>query len=68
MSAKKFLLYSWEPTLPINIKLDLVDAERKAQWQTIFKETFDAVLSTAIFIREKVHQTSGENIPHAQAK
>ena len=27
-----------------------------------------AILSTATFFREKGHQTSGENIPHAQAK
>ena len=41
----------------------MVDADRKAQWQTI-----STALSTATFFREKVHQTSGENIPHAQAK
>ena len=38
-------------------------ADRKAQWQTI-----STALSTATFFREKVHQTSGEKIPHAQAK
>ena len=58
-----FLSYCWEPTLPINIKFDLVRAGRKVQWQTI-----STALSNATLVREKVHQTSGEKIPHAQAK
>ena len=58
-----FLSYCWEPTLPINIRFDLVRAARKAQWQTI-----STALSNATFFKEKVHQTSGEKIPHAQVK
>ena len=58
-----FLPYCWEPTLPINIKFDLVRAGRKAQWQTI-----STALSKATLFREKVHQISGEKIPHAHAK
>ena len=61
MQCQRRLSFCIARNPPINIKFDLAD--RKAQWQTI-----STALSTATFFREKVHQTSGEKIPHAQAK
>ena len=61
MQCQRRLSFCIARNPPINIKFDLAD--RKAQWQTI-----STALSTATFFREKVHQTSGEKIPHAQVK
>ena len=65
-------MYNREPTLPIDIKHNLfqnVDDDVDDNTDEPFdKKTFDAVLSNAISIREKVHKDVGENIQSAQKK
>ena len=58
-----YLLYNREPTLPIDIKYNLVGEE-----EPFDRETFDSILSRTITIREGIHQTAGENIKAAQKK
>ena len=50
-----FLLCNRKPILPINIKYDLVDIEVNDSEQPFDREIFDAVLSTAMSMREQVH-------------
>lgn len=61
-----FLLYNREPTLPIDIKHNLFHNVDDSTDEPFDKQTFDAVLSNAISMREKVHQEVGENIQSAQ--
>ena len=63
-----FLLYNREPTLPIDIKYNLVDIDGDNSDEPFDRETFDAVLSNAISMREEIHQNAGENIQSAQNK
>ena len=43
-----FLVYNWQPTLPINVKYSLVDIEGNESEHPFDKETFDALLLTTI--------------------
>ena len=61
-----FVIYDQEPTLPIDVKYNLVYIERNESERPFNKETFDAVLTTAISIRANIHQTAAENICSAQ--
>ena len=63
-----FLMSNPEPTLPINGKHNLVDTEENESEHPFYKETLDAVLTTAISLRGDIHQTAGENICSAQEK
>ena len=55
-------MHNREPTLPINVKYSLVGIERNGSEHSFDKETFDAVLTTAISMRANIHQTACENI------
>ena len=55
-------MYNREPTLPIDVKYNMVNIEVNESEHLFNKETFDAVLTTAISMRRKIHQTAGENI------
>ena len=57
-----------ESTLPINIRFDLIDVEEKPNLEPFDKEMSDALFSTGISLREKVHQTVVENICYTQVK
>ena len=61
-------MYNWEPTLPIDIKYNMANIEVNESKHTFNKETFDAVLTTAISMTGKIHQTAGENIYSEQKK
>ena len=63
-----FLMYNREPTLPIDIKYNMVSIEVNESEHTFNKETFDAVLTTEISMTGKIHQTAGENIYSEQKK
>ena len=62
-----FFMYNQEPTLSVDVKYNLVDIEG-IESDPFDKETFDAVLITAVSISAKIHQTAGENISLAQEK
>ena len=61
-------MYNWEPTLPIDVKYSLVGIKENESERPFDKETFDAMLATAISMRAKIHQTAGENSCLAQEK
>ena len=63
-----FLMYNREPTLPIDVKYNLVGIEENESEHPLDKETFDAVLTTTISMRANIHQTAGENICSTQKK
>ena len=63
-----FLIYNQEPTLPIDVKYSLFCIEGNESKQPFDKETFDAVLTTAISMRANIYQAAGENICSAQEK
>ena len=63
-----FLRYNREPTLPINVKYNVVDTEENQSEHPFDKETFDAVFTTAISMRANLHQTTDENICSPQEK
>ena len=63
-----FFVYNRKPTLPINVKYSLVGIEGNYSKHPFDKETFDAVLKTAIFMSANIHQTSSENFCSAQDK
>ena len=61
-----FLMQNWEPTLPIDANYNLVYIKGNEGEHTFEKETFDAVLTTAISMRTSIRQTAGENSCSAQ--
>ena len=63
-----FVMYNREPTLPTNVKYSLVGIDGNESEHPFDKETFDAVITTAISMRANIHQTAGENICSAQEK
>ena len=63
-----FLIYNREPTVPIDVKYSLIGTEGNENEHHFDTETFDAVLTNAIFMRANIHQTAGENICSAQEK
>ena len=56
-----FLMHNREPTLPIDTIYNLVYIKGNEGEHPFEKETFDAVLTTAISTRTNIHQTVGEN-------
>ena len=54
-----FLLYNREPSLPIDVKYKIVDTDFNNNEQPFDKETFDAVLSASIAVREKCYKAAG---------
>ena len=60
--------YNREPTLPIDVKHNLFDIEGNESEHLFGKETFDAMLTTAISMRASIHQIAGENIYSVQKK
>ncbi|XP_065667732.1 uncharacterized protein LOC136088021 [Hydra vulgaris] len=62
-----FLLYNREPTLPVDVKYRMVDI-KKHDIESFDRETFDAVLTSFISLREKVYHTAFKNIQTAQNK
>ena len=63
-----FLMYNREATLQIDVTHSLVGIEGNESEYPFDKETFDAVLTTAISMKANIHQTAGENICSAQEK
>ena len=61
-----FLLYNREPTLPIDVKHNLV--KENDLDEPFDKETFDAVLASATRIRQDIHNDAFININKAQKK
>ena len=61
-----FLMHNWEPTLPIDANYNLVYIKGNEGEHPFEKETFDAVLTTAISMRTSIRQTAGENSCSAQ--
>ena len=61
-------MHNQEPTSPVDVKYSLVGTEGNESEHPFDKETFDAVLTTAISMRASIHQTAGENICSAQEK
>ena len=53
-------MYNRKLTLPIDVKYSLFGTEGDESKRSFCKETFDAVLTTAISIRANLHQTSSE--------
>ena len=56
-----FFMHNREPTLPIDANYNLVYIKGNEGEHPFEKETFDAVLTTAISMRTNIHQTAGEN-------
>ena len=50
-----FLIYNRKPTLPIDVKYSLFGTKGNESKRSFGKETFDAVLTTAISIRANLH-------------
>ena len=63
-----FFMYNRDPTLPIDVKYSLVGIEGNESECPFDKETFDAMLTTAISMTANIHQTAGEKICSAQEK
>ena len=61
-----FPVYNQEPTLPIDVKYNLVDIEGNESEHPFGKETFDAMLTTVISMRASIYQIAGENICSVQ--
>ena len=61
-------MYNRDPTLPIDVKYSLVGIEGNESECPFDKETFDAMLTTAISMTANIHQTAGEKICSAQEK
>ena len=61
-------MYNWELTLPIDAKYSLVGIEGNESEHPFEKETFDAILTTAISMRANIHHAPGENICSAEEK
>lgn len=56
------------PTLQVSIKNNLVDIEGSQNEHPLDKETFDADLTTVIYMRANTHQTAGEYICSAHTQ
>ena len=63
-----FLLYNRHPTLPIDIKYDLIKESTNTDDQPYDFETFQAVLSSSSKIRDVAHHAADKNIKKAQKK
>ena len=61
-------MHNREPTLPIDVKYNLVDIDGNESEYPFDKEMFDAVLSTAISLRANIHQQLVKNNYSAQEK
>ena len=61
-----FILYNREPILPVDLKYNLSSAS--AHNEVLDQHMFDAVLSSAITIRSKIHEDASTNILEAQGK
>ena len=61
-----FILYNREPILPVDLKYNLSSAS--AHNEVFDQHIFDAVLSSAIAIRSKIHEDASTNILKAQGK
>ena len=65
-----FLMYNRHPVLLIDIKYDLIDGTANNDFESdpFDIETFQAVLNSAVSIREATHHQASRNIEKAQAK
>ena len=61
-------MYNRDPTLSIDVKYSLVGIEENESECPFDKETFYAMLTTAISMTANIHQTAGEKICSAQEK
>ena len=55
-----------EPTIPIDVKYNLLNIKGNENEHPFGKETFDPVLTTAISMGANIHQAAGENSCSAQ--
>ena len=55
-----------EPTIPIDVKYNLLNVKGNESEHPFDKTTFDPVLTTTISRRANIHQTAGENSCSAQ--
>ena len=55
-------MYNREPTLLVDVKYSLVGIEENQSEHLFDKETFDSVLTIAIFMRANINQIGGAAI------
>ena len=64
-----YLMYNRHPILPIDVKYNLEsDGDSEESESPFSMETFDAILSSTLSLREETHKDASKNIIKAQEK